>query len=101
MREWAKPGGHAAVLRYALVNLPSRTAARTTATRWAPLGDHLRASMSSGRSSGAIMAQIYQIRAPDTRTNKPLIHSLAVGGRAARAFTLRQSRPAKSASNWA
>ena len=39
--EWAKPGGQATVLRYALVNLPSRTAARTIATRWAPLGDHL------------------------------------------------------------
>jgi Zn-dependent protease len=30
--EWAKLGGHAACLRYALVNLPSRTAARTMAT---------------------------------------------------------------------
>ena len=40
-REWAKLGGQAAVLRYALVNLPSRTAACTIATRWAPLGDHL------------------------------------------------------------
>ncbi|QEW29763.1 Transposase (plasmid) [Roseovarius indicus] len=39
-REWAKPGGHAA-LWYAPVSRPSRTAARTTATRWAPLGDHL------------------------------------------------------------
>ena len=40
-REWAKLGGHAAALRYVLVNLPSRTAARTTATLCAPLGDHL------------------------------------------------------------
>ncbi|MBR9852791.1 MAG: Abi family protein [Rhodobacteraceae bacterium] len=30
--EWAKPGGQAAALWYALVNLPSRTAARTMAT---------------------------------------------------------------------
>jgi len=30
-----------------------------------------------------------------------LIRSAAAGGRAASAFTLRQSRPPKSASNWA
>jgi len=30
--EWAKPGGQAAALWYALVNRPSRTAARTMAT---------------------------------------------------------------------
>lgn len=40
-REWAKLGGQAAALRYAPVSRPSRAAARTTATRWAPLGDHL------------------------------------------------------------
>ena len=39
--EWAKFGGYAAALWYAPVRRPSRTAARTTATRWAPLGDHL------------------------------------------------------------
>ena len=39
--EWAKLGGQAAALRYTPVNLPSRTAARTTATRCAPLGNHL------------------------------------------------------------
>ena len=32
---------HAAALWYAPVSRPSRTAARTTATRCAPIGDHL------------------------------------------------------------
>ena len=36
-----------------------------------------------------------------TRQIKRLIHSAAAGGRASNALTLRQSRPANSASNWA
>lgn len=37
--EWAKLGGQAA--RFETVSLSSRTAARVTATRCAPCGDHL------------------------------------------------------------
>ena len=60
-----------------------------------------KASISSGRSAAGFMPVVYQIQTSNTRRNSPVIHSVAVGGRAAKAFTFRQSRPANSASNCA
>ena len=60
-----------------------------------------RTSTSSGIFGSAFMQMIYQDHRGGASRNARPSHSAAVGGRAARSRTLRQSRPANSASNWA
>tara|TARA_R110002111_G_C5965780_1_gene369881 strand:- start:12 stop:221 length:210 start_codon:yes stop_codon:yes gene_type:complete len=47
------------------------------------------------------MGNDYHFLQLNTSAKDSLIHSAAVGGRTDKALTLRQSKPEKSASNWA
>lgn len=84
----------------ACLKAATRASRRAFCSCWARMMA-FRVSMSSGRLAAAFMPGVYQVRPSVARLNAPVIHSAAVGGRAARAFTLRQSNPANRASNWA